>query len=442
MADDDNYSSEELYGKTVWNDADTGGGLGTSFRAPSGEKLSYDENGNIEGFTPLSAQDVASKGLIAKPVPSTTDFITRSHVDESGTLNVNTTPRVVMELSEPARAAEAVRHRPVACQKGSGKHTGPAVAMLTVRGESDLVSHPYALCSGHVRELQEKFKDDNNFVLTPISKSNLPKLHDQSLARRRSGILSMESALRSGGYQVDIPADAPVPPEEVTLPKQDLLYGRKTESFGVRGPSLTTHLDRVKERRSDEEQETILNSALDKLRTLGETSIEDADPEVKPVGRAPFQYSFKPANPEGVYRNYSENSLLLPPGVKGGRKPSTVVRNKREHPGTNEPNTTWESVGYGDQQSIVAALPAHLQTSDAGVLRPLTPVERFVESRSDTEATFAKQLEFEEANARKLRAIQAAKSMTPEERAHLEREIRARKSIEFNNGLGEIEDPK
>ena len=134
----------------------------------------------------------------------------------------------------------------------------------------------------------------------------------------------------------------------------------------------------------------------------------------------------------------------LPPGAKGGRKPSTRVRNKREHAGTNTPNTTWESVGYGSEQDLIEALPAHLQSNPmmTGTIRPLTPVERFAESHSDEEDVFKRQLDFEEASARKLRAIQAAKSMTREERAHLEREIRSRKAIEFDSGLGETDDSK
>lgn len=425
------------------------------------EGVPLDENGIPIGFSLPKPRAPKGTGFSAET--------TNKLIEHTGG---ELAPEVSLKLDQPVTAptfttsAEGDIKNPhnrgvqLQCEaQGQGKHSGPATHFLSNAADSDLISTPYALCQKHLRRAQEKNAGDPNFTLTEIKPQDVEKHRSKLLAMKTATRLSMMQSLMTGGYAVKVPAGTPEPPANVQLGKADLLWGKETERFGARGASLKTERETALGRRTPEEQSAILEHGLSNLRGLtatpeqheahmdfheknpGETcpvcaqadedfvsKVEEAG--VKAKGTSHYTgYVFKRKNLRGADRVSKFGAPptgpeVTDPSVIGSSTP--IAPSRREHAGTNEPNKTWESVGYGDVQSLIENLPAHLTTYDqaTGALRPLTPSERFVESRYDQEQSDLRALRAQNETAKALRSKATLRSLPLAERMKAEAKIR------------------
>jgi hypothetical protein len=429
-----------------------------------------------EGFTPI-LNEPGKKGITPTVKPSETKFVSRPLDDGS----IDVRPRTELSIDEPTTGETFTRPQgggalhsaynrglDLSCeakQTGSsaltGKCSGKATHTVSGSDESDLTTIPWALCPRHIGQVQKKLIIDQgrDIKITPITPAYVEKHRARVLAVDRGLKLSMEGALRTGGIETNIPADAEKPGVSVNLNDPgSLLYGRSTEKFGVRGPATITHLQRVKQRRTAPEAETILSNALIKLRAdektpeerdkdliaASETAMPDTD---RRTGKW-MPWSFKARNAEGLLRaNKAEfvrdehgNIHALPGGREDVDHTSTYLADVPEEPrkGTNVKDLTVNSVDIGSRQDIVKALPAHLQTHEE-TPRELTPLERFSEAHYDENILAAESQSRVDEIANRGRNIEAIKNMTREQRAALEKEIRSKKALEFKQGQGNPE---
>ncbi len=440
------------------------------------------DTGLPHGFTPLASRPSEPIPLISgtRPEKGITPTVGTGStlINRGGELTADTTLSIDEPVTSPtfsrgddgALRSSYNRGLELSCEQ-RGKHSGKATHFFSVAGESDLISTPYALCQKHMSEIQKKFAGDDKVMFTPIRPQDVEKHRSKLRAHGITETLAMESRLRTGGLRVRIPADAPIPPATVPMQPVDLLVGRNSNTFGVRGPALTTHLEEVKKRRTAEEGESILTNALEKLRNdanaenhqnwhdendnnpnvICPTCIENArqDTGATARGTSPSAYSFRPRNPEGLLRanvvEFGVTEDKRPTARAGARMGTARPALGREHAGTNVRDNTWQSVGYGDQQSLTEALPAHLIVSNAEGTgpRPTTPLERFVESRYDQENTEQQALEDQDKTAEMLRQREAFKNMTPiEQRKFILEQRKGRNTLDFDQGRGELEGPK
>jgi hypothetical protein len=424
------------------------------YASSSFEGITLDENGVPQGFSAIPPK--GPKGATVS-VTSGPKLINRG-----GELTPETKLTLNSPITAPTFTTSAAgdiknphnRGTELACEQESyGKHSGKATHFLSNAADSDLISTPVALCQKHLRIAQQKNSADPNFTLTEIKPTDVEKHRSKLLAMKTGARLSLVSSLMTGGYKVQVPAGTPQPPSSVTVGKEELQWGKNTESFGVRGPALNKGAAaEATKRRTTEEQDTTVNAGLQRLRSsvaspeqheahmdFHEKNPNDVCPVcskldedftakvegagVKAKGSSTYTgYSFNPKRPDGTSRV-----------AKFGAPPEGAVtpeQPKRENPGTNEPNKTWQSVAYGDQQSLIENLPAHLTTYDqaAGNLRPLTPTERFVENRMETvEKPELRALKAGEDTAKKLRQRETLRSLPLADRIRAEAEIRRKR---------------
>lgn len=435
-------------------------------------------DGLPEGFTPMSSPPPGTAGIRAVARPSATELISRPQEDGS----VDIRPRTEMHVDEPVIAApfsqpsgggpiRSMYNRGVelsceAKQTGTlrGKCSGKATHTVSGPEEDDLTTVPWALCPRHIGKVQDwAIKNGEELKITPITPAYVDKHRAKVKAINMTKTLSMESLLRSGGLETSIPEDAEKPPVETQVGARDLLFGRNTTRFGVRGESLDTHLDRVKQRRTPEDAEAILSNALTELRnnpmTLDERDkdligrAEQAQPDTDRRTGTWMPWSFNPRDREGLLRAnkvefvQNENGIARAvPGKLAGKvdTTSTWLDEQEEEPrvGTNVSDRTVNSVDFGSRADVIANLPAHLVTSlegTAGEVRPLTPLERFSEAHYDENDLAAASQARIDSMAEENRRIEGFRNMPKEQRLALEKEMRGRKALEFKQGSGQPE---
>ena len=398
------------------------------------------------------------------------------------------------------------RHIGLTCDIPGGTYShgedGPVgTHFLRNAGDNVFTTVPYVLCDHHTRLKQQQHVNDPNIRFDPIKAQDVEKHLAKTEALRNSAAGTLEGGLRTGGYQVLLPAGAPKPPRNVVLPPGDLLFGQETETKGARSgairgvtPSVYVpkeyshltagahesrenngwlppegHLGVVNQRRSNAEKEDILNQALNNLRANDDTSEEEQEEHIKSYHSSD---SVLPKDDSGneycptcsdIYARTVDSTAGLDDGTrKANRKyffnpvdAAGVQRTRKpgqekseESPprvGQSLPkeSQTRESVPFGDLQTWTESnLPAHMLMPDAetGEVRAFTPLEKFAEEQLTKQEVDIAQQQADKAISYRNRNVEAFKGMSRAEQIEYQRQ----KSLEFKAGRGpfQIEAPE
>ena len=359
-------------------------------------------------------------------------------------------------------------------QHGPGGSEGPH--FMSSAKDNPFTTTPYVLCKHHLQLKQIQHQADPDIRFDPIKPQDIEKHKARLQAMKDSATGTMESSLLTGGYYFPGSSDSPTPPRSVTLPPADVLWGHETggPAAGRRGASLRGPLFDVKKRRSNLEQEDLLNRALENLRSTSDITPEEHDEHMEtyhspgaskdlkdcPICSAIYTRTVENAakdapTPQG-YSSYSGFSLkgknsagvLRRPGWAEGddapdvRNASGPVPERPKRVGQSLPSeaATRESVPYGSEAEWAKqTLPAHMIVNDEFTgARAATPLEKFAEER------LTKQVgeqgtaisNVEALTAARLREIESVKKMSPREQLAYGR---SRKAFNESAGRPELE---
>jgi hypothetical protein len=353
-----------------------------------------------------------------------------------------------------------------------------------------------------IKDFSYPHVNDPDIRFDPIKLQDVEKHLAKKEAIENSATGTLEGALRTGGYQVLLPAGEPKPPRNVVLPPGDLLFGQETETKGARSgafrgvtpsvyiPESLSHLESgnfvsrenngwlppeghlgvVNQRRSDKEKDEILKKALENIRANNDISDEEHDEHIKnyhsPDSELPKDDSGNAYCPicSDIYKRTVDNAAGLEDsdssrkpfrkytfsptdseGVKRTRKPGaekTTENTTRVGKSLPKESQTRESVPFGDLSTwIERTLPAHMLIKEnTGELRAVTPLEKFAEEQLTKQAVDIAKAQADKALSNRNREVEAFKRLSPAEQIAYQR----KKSLEFRAGRGpfQIEAPE
>ena len=490
MAKED-VSSQDIYATSnafTDKDAVSSGSAAETFDIPEGFSPNYDK----------PAPDRTSRRVIKggnrtivrhhQTTPGVTTEGIPSHLHEDGgeilsTLPANNDPRGVASFTASGPGLQGLRQSipgklGLTCdvpgnsyQHGEGGSEG--THFMSSALDNPFTSTPYVLCKHHFQLKQIQHQADPNIRFTPIKAQDIEKHKAKIQAMKDTATGTMESSLLTGGYAFPGTSDSPTPPRSVPLPPADTLWGHETAgpAAGKRGASLRGPIFDVRKRRSNLEQEDILNRALENVRASADITPEEHDEHMETYHSPGSSDSVKDCPIcSAIYTRTVENAAQSAPKAQGYakvvgfdlkqknsegvlRRPGWAsgddapdVRNAFDRPVEDKPKrvgqslpseaATRESVPYGSQEEWAKqSLPAHMIINDEFTgARAVTPLEKFAEERLTKQVGEQSTAisNVEELTASNLREREAFRRMSPRDQI----EYKRNRSKEFGQGAG------